>query len=422
MFAHYFILTIFLNQRAIAPCMLNGRILVLATTFPRWANDSTPRYVYDLSKRLAYKFRMIVLAPHHYGAKKTETHGKLSVRRFSYFKPERLQKLCYDAGIIPNMKKSLLAKIQIFTLIFSEFFSSYNTLKNEKIMMIHAHWMLPQGFIGVFLKKVFRVPLLVTVHGSDLFALKNIIFRNLQSLVLKNSNFVTVNSNAAKNELLKRFPDHSSKVKIIPMGVDINLFKKRNVKKPKKYAKNKMLLFVGRLSDQKGLQYLIDSIADIIKFEPKAKLLVIGSGAYQKTLMQRVNDRNVEDYVEFLGSMPAVDISKYYNYCDVFVMPSLSIKTGTESLGLSLLEAMSSGCAVVGTKVGGIPYVIKNQYNGLLVNQKDSRGLSKAVIHILKNKKESTRLGNNAIKSIIKNYSWDRVAKDFFRVYDYLLK
>ena len=116
--------------------MLNGKILVLATTFPRWENDSTPRYVYDLSKRLASKWGMIVLAPHHYGAKKTETHGKLRVKRFSYFKPERLQKLCYDGGIIPNMKKSLLAKIQIPTLIFSEFFSSYSIMKNEKIMMI----------------------------------------------------------------------------------------------------------------------------------------------------------------------------------------------------------------------------------------------------------------------------------------------
>ena len=108
--------------------MLNGKILVLTTTFPRWENDSTPRYVYDLSKRLAYKFRMIVLAPHHYGAKKTETHGKLSVRRFSYFKPERLQKLCYDGGIIPNMKESFFARVQIPLLIISEFISSYKII------------------------------------------------------------------------------------------------------------------------------------------------------------------------------------------------------------------------------------------------------------------------------------------------------
>jgi len=402
--------------------MRNGRILVLTTTFPRWANDSTPRYVYDLSKRLASKWSMIVLAPHHYGAKKTETHGKLSVRRFSYFKPERLQKLCYDGGIIPNMKESFFARVQIPLLIISEFISSYKIIKNENIGMIHAHWILPQGFVGVFLKKLFRIPLLVTVHGSDLFALKSKLSKKLQNFVVKNADIVTVNSKATENEVVKRFPTYSSKIKVIPMGVDIGLFKKKNIKKPKKYSKNKILLFVGRLSDQKGLQYLIDAMPEIIKYDPKIKLLIIGEGPYEKILQEKLQSNNVEEHIEFLGSMPSTEISKYYNFADIFVMPSLSTKTGTEALGLSLLEAMSSGCAVIGTKVGGIPYVIKDHHNGLLVNQKDSRSLSKAVIYILKNKKESAKLGNKAIKSIRKNYSWGGVAKDFFKVYDCLLK
>lgn len=422
MFANYLILTIFLNQGSIAPYMQDGRILVLATTFPRWENDSTPRYVYDLSKRLAYKFRMIVLAPHHYRAKRMEIDGKLSVRRFSYFKPEKLQKLCYDGGILPNMEESFFARVQLPLLIISEFISSYKIIKNENIGMIHAHWILPQGFVGVFLKKLFRIPLLVTVHGSDLFALKSKLSKKLQNFVVKNADIVTANSKATGNEIVKRFPTYSSKVKVIPMGVDIGMFKKKNIKKPKKYSKNKILLFVGRLSDQKGLQYLIDAMPEIIKYDPKIKLLIIGEGPYEKILQEKLQSNNVEEHIEFLGSMPHTEISKHYNFADIFVMPSLSTKTGTEALGLSLLEAMSSGCAVIGAKVGGITYVIKDQHNGLLVNQKDSKSLSEKVIFLLKNKKESARLGNNAIQSIRKDYSWEEVAKDFFKVYDYLLK
>ena len=186
---------------------MEKKILVIATTFPRWENDTTARFVYELSERLASSYKIIVLAPHHKGAAKRETMGKLEVKRFVYFKPESLQKLCYEGGIIPNMKKSFLAKMQMPLLVISEFFASYKIIKKEQINMLHAHWILPQGFVSVFLKKIFKIPLLVTVHGSDLFPLKNRLFKGLQHFVMRNADYVTVNSIATKRELLKRFPD-----------------------------------------------------------------------------------------------------------------------------------------------------------------------------------------------------------------------
>lgn len=401
---------------------MEKKILVIATTFPRWKNDTTPRFVYELSEKIAAKYNVIGLAPHHKGALKKEKLGKVDVRRFAYFKPESLQKLCYNGGIIPNMESSFLAKMQMPLLVLSEFISAYNLISKEKINMVHAHWMLPQGFVGIFLKKIFKIPLLVTVHGSDLFPLKNQLFRKLQHFVVKNSDYITVNSASTGNELVKRFPLYSSKVKVIPMGVDTSLFKKRRIKKPKSYEKNRILLFVGRLSDQKGLQYLIDSIPEIIKHDPMVKLLIIGGGAYEKTLREKCRNNKMEKYVEFLGPKSAAEISPYYNFADVFIMPSLSTKTGTEALGLSLLEAMASGCPVIGTKVGGIPFVIKNGYNGLLVEQKDSKEFAKAIIALLKDGKSSQRLGNNAAKFARKNYSWDKVSRDFTKIYEDLLK
>ena len=401
---------------------MEKKILVIATTFPRWENDTTARFVYELYERLASSYKIRVLAPHHKGEAKRETMGKVKVRRFAYFKPESLQKLCYEGGIIPNMKKSFLAKMQMPLLVISEFFASYRIIKKEQINMLHAHWILPQGFVSVFLKKIFKIPLLVTVHGSDLFPLKSRLFKRLQNFVMGNADYVTVNSIATKRELLKRFPDYSSKVRIMSMGIDTNLFKKIKIKKPKIYVKNTILLFVGRLSDQKGLQYLIDAMPDIIKYNPQVKLLVIGEGSYEKILREKVMSNKVERHVEFLGSMLASNIAEYYNFADIFIMPSLSTKTGTEALGLSLLEAMASGCAVVGSDVGGIRFVIKDGYNGLLVRQKDSKDLSRAIIALLKNEKKAARLGNNAAGFVRKNYLWEKISKDFIEVYNRLLK
>jgi len=402
--------------------MHSSKILVMSTTFPRWKNDSTPRFVYDLSNRLASAYNITVLAPHCTGALKEETMGKMHVIRFAYFIPESMQKLCYEGGMMPNMQKSLLAKIQMPLLVVSEFFSAYKIINRAKISMLHAHWMLPQGLVGLLLKKIFKIRLLVTIHGSDIFALNTILFKKMQHLVLKNSDFITVNSIATKNEVLRKFPKCSNKIKIIPMGIDTNLFKKSNIKKPKKYQSNKLLLFVGRLSDQKGLQYLIDSMPEVLRHDSSAKLLIIGEGAYKAILEQKIRDKGLEKNVEFLGSMPPSEVAKYHNIADIFILPSLSGKTGTEALGLSLLEAMSSGCAVIGTNVGGIPFAIKNGHNGMLINQGNPHELSNAIIMLLKDRKKASMFGNNAARYARKNYSWNKIANDFLKIYGELLK
>jgi len=402
--------------------MEKKKILVLTTTFPRWKDDSTPGFVYDLSDRLTSKYDIIVLAPHYKDAQKKETIGKLKIRRFRYFFPDGLQKLCYDGGIIPNMKKSFLVRLQMPFLILSEFFASSDLIKKEQIDMVHAHWILPQGLVGVILKKLFKIPLLVTIHGSDLFPLKNIFFKKLHNFIMKNADKVTVNSIATKNELVKRFPGFSSKIDIISMGVDTNLFKKRITKKPIQYSKNKILLVVGRLSDQKGLRYLVEAMPDIIKHEPKVKLLVIGEGPYDKILQEKSQELGIGKHVKFLGAMPTQKIATYYNFADIFVMPSLSTKTGTEALGLSLLEAMASGCTVIGTDVGGIPSAIKNNYNGILIKQKDKKVLSSSIITLLENTKKSMNLGNKAAEFVKKNYSWNKISQDFMKIYEGLTK
>lgn len=401
---------------------MEKKVLVTATTFPRWNNDTTARFVFDLSNRLASQYKITVLAPHHKGALKKEKMGKLDVMRFAYFKPESLQRLCYGGGIIPNMKKSILAKIQMPLLLISEYFAAKKIIKKEKISMLHAHWILPQGLIGAFLKRKYRIPLLVTIHGSDLFPLKNNFFGRLQRYVAENSDFITVNTEATKKELLRRLPQITVKVKIIPMGVDLNIFRKRAIKKPKKYSKNRILLFAGRLSDQKGLQYLIESMGEILRYDNSVKLLIIGEGPYKKTLLQIVQSKKLEEHVEFLGSMPTEKIARYHNYADIFVMPSLATKTGTEALGLSMLEAMSSGCAVIGTNIGGIPFAVKDGYNGLLVRQSDPHELSNAIIKLLRDRKKAIRLGNNAARFVRKNYSWDKVSREFLKIYEELAK
>ena len=393
-------------------------VLVTATTFPRWKNDTEPGFVFTLSNMLAKKgFNVVVLVPHCYNAKKFEIMGNLRVYRFSYFYPASLQKLCYEGGILENLKKSFLAKIQVPFLLISEYFNVLRVIKKEKIDFIHAHWILPQGFLAAIIKKFYKIPYIATAHAGDIFPIKKGVLKNFAKSAIDNASQITANSNFTKNSILKI---SSSKISIIPMGVDFKDFnsieKDHNLKK--KYENNNIILFVGRLVEKKGVEYLIKTMPIVLKSIPNSKLLIIGDGPEMRKLIKLAEELNLEKNVIFVGKIRNQDLPKYYATADVFVGPSIVTKKGdTEGLGVVFLEAIASGTCVVGSNVGGIPDIIKQNKTGLLVEQKNIVELANAIIDLLKNRKLRERLSKNAIKHIKNLYSWNLVAEKFFQIY-----
>ncbi|MAG91760.1 glycosyl transferase family 1 [Candidatus Woesearchaeota archaeon] len=393
--------------------------LVMTSTFPRWKNDTTPSFVYELSNRLAKKgFKTIVLAPHAPQSTRDEKLGNVNIHRFQYFIPADLQRLAYGAGIIPNVKGSFLAKLQIPFFLMSEFLAAGNLIRRHDPDIIHAHWIVPQGLLASTLKSIYKKPLIVTIHGSDLFPLKNSLFRYIQKSVLNACDVCTVNSIATKNEVIRRFPEFSHKIKVIPMGVDTKFFVPKNVKfKYKQYSNKKIALFVGRLNEQKGIEYLIKSLKNVKQKFPNTLLLIIGEGRYREKLEELVDSLELSDFVEFLGAVPHSKIIDYYNLADVFVMPSITSKIGTEGQGLVLLEAMACGTCVIGTNTGGIPFIIKNNQSGLLVKEKSQSDLANKIIKIIGDNKLRNNFSKNASKFVKSNYSWQKIVKEFEKIY-----
>lgn len=395
-------------------------ILVLSSTFPRWKDDTTPGFVYELSGRLARKGRkIIVLAPHAYGSAKVEKLGSIEIRRFQYFIPSKLQKVAYGAGIIPNVRGSLLAKLQVPFFLMSEFFAAKSLARKYNPDIVHAHWMIPQGLIGFVLKKTYKAPLIVTVHGSDLFPLKNFLFKKIQKIILKNCDICTVNSEATKNEIIRRFPEFSDKLNIIPMGIDTKIFSKngRIKNKFKQYRNKKIILFVGRLNEQKGIGYLIKALSIVKSRFPHALLLIIGDGEYRRELEKLVSTLKLNGHVNFLGAVEHKKIADYCNLADVFVLPSVTSSIGTEGLGLVLLEAMACGTCVVATSSGGIRFIVKDNENGLLAKERNEIDLANKIIKVLSDKKLRDRLAENGRKYAKEKYDWNNIAKEFDKIY-----
>lgn len=366
--------------------MRKKRLLVTASTFPRWKDDTEPRFVLDLSKELGKYFDVVVLVPAAPGAKRKEILEGVKVLRYHYFPIHQWETLCYPGAIVPRIKEK---KIRLFLVPFLFISLFFKLLKlRSKFDYVHAHWLIPQGIVQSFI----GMPYIVTGHGGDVTSLNKGIIKILKRKCLENAKCITVVSDALKEEILKIAPEIN--VNVISMGCDTRRFGKKH-RKENFFNQNgkKVVLFVGRLAEKKGVTYLIDAMNDV-----DAKLVIVGDGPLRQELQKQA--MRYREKIVFLGAKTHDELPEIYASSDVFVTPSITAKGGDkEGLGLVLLEAMASGLPVIGSNSGGIPEIVKDGYNGFLVEEKDVKNLSNRINEILDSPDLSERFSKNGLRT-----------------------
>jgi glycosyltransferase involved in cell wall biosynthesis len=175
--------------------------------------------------------------------------------------------------------------------------------------------------------------------------------------------------------------------------------------------KNPVVLFVGRLERRKGIGVLLEAIPYVLKEFPLTVFNIVGREAGEKIPIQ--SSKNIV----FLGHLETDRLSEYYRRCDIFTVPSLY-----ESCGLVYLEAMAYGKPVIGSEAGGIPEIIQNNYNGLLVPVGDARSLAEAIIRLLLDNDLRKRLGDNARLCVENNFTSDKMVRRSIELYQSLIK
>jgi glycosyltransferase involved in cell wall biosynthesis len=377
------------------------KLLVFTSTFPRWKNDTIPSFVYELSKRLTKKFEVYVLAPHYPGAKDFEIMDKMKVYRFHYFF-KKYETLAGGGGIFPMLKKNKLNCFKVPFFLFGEYFALKKLVKQINPDVIHAHWIIPQGWIASKIKKKFGVPYVVTSHGSDLMGLKG--FYSMKDSALKNSKRITVVSNELKKEVLKINPTLNDKIAVIPMGVDPKIFnpKKRELKLKKKHGiTGPFLLFVGRLAHEKGIDILIEAMPKVIEGNPQTKLLVVGEGTLGDSIKKRVKELGIEKSIIFTGWIDNKNLPKYYATADVFICPSRR-----EGSPVSYIESLLCGTPLIIADLPVSREII--QGSSFLLGKGDAKELSKKIIDFLSGK---ISFEKKTFEYLIKKYGWKRVSK-----------
>ncbi len=361
------------------------RLLVTASTFPRWEKDTEPRFVLDLCKAMLEYFDITVLVPACPGAKEKEVLEGVNVIRYHYFPIHNLETLCYPGAIVPRIKEKKIRALLVPFLFLGLWNAIRNNIKDYEF--VHAHWIIPQGIVQSFFNK----PYIVTGHGGDVCSLNKGFVKKLKIRCIKKARHVTVVSDHLKDRVHELVPNVP--VEVIPMGVDISSFGPQyRIENYFGQGNKKVVLFVGRLAEIKGVNYLIEAMENI-----DALLVIVGDGPLRKELEYSTRDMN---NVKFLGSKTHEELKTIYASADIFTMPSVTTAKGEqEGFGLVMVEAMASGLPVVASNSGGIPQLINDGENGLLCEEKCSRQIANSISSLLDDEKLYRKLQKNGYKA-----------------------
>lgn len=394
------------------------KILMVATSYPRFRGDASAIFLRYLARAIGDSGHDIhVLAPNDPLADNSVVDERVSIHRFEY-SPAKRHRLTYGSGILPNLHASRWVYLQIPFFLVTLFASLFVLARRVKPDVIHAHWVVPTGFIAVIVGKLLGIPVITTVHGGDAFSLQSCVLRWVKKFTLTNSAMWT--SNTCSTATAAVSGSDITAPKIIPMGVDVSLFASGSRDRQRSGLKEQehVILFVGRLVEKKGCDILIKAFSHVAGHYPDRVLLwVVGDGAEKQVLEDLVEELGLSSVVRFLGMQSNEHLPDIYAAADLFVLPSIEDGKGdTEGQGVVLLEAMAGGAPIIASQVGGVEEVVEHGVTGWLVKSSDPVLLGDKISECLSSPCSRAAVAKKA-KSNVMSYDWPVIAQRFIDLY-----
>jgi glycosyltransferase involved in cell wall biosynthesis len=285
--------------------------------------------------------------------------------------------------------------------------------KEEEFDVIHAHdWLTYEA--GIAAKEITGKPLVVHVHATEFDRTGgngiNTFVYEIEKRGMETADMIVAVSNFTKEKIMKYYGINSRKIIVIHNAVED--FPVREFHFPIK-DHNKIVLFLGRITLQKGPDYFVYTAKRISEFIPNAKFLVAGDGDMKKFMIDEAARLNILDRFIFTGFVRGEDLEKTYKLSDVYVMPSVS-----EPFGITALEALSTGCPSILSKQSGVSEVVRH---ALKVDFWDTEEMANKIISILKYKELAQCMRDNSLGEV-KRFKWSEVADKCIKLYETLTR
>jgi glycosyltransferase involved in cell wall biosynthesis len=289
--------------------------------------------------------------------------------------------------------------------------------------VVHVHWVVPNGPIGARVSSRHGLPLVVSLHGSDMaVSERSRVLGRVTRWSLRRCAAVT----APSGDLLERARGLGAAglLERVPYGADAEAFEvvpgtAQALRRRLGLGSESIVVAgIGRLIPVKGFEYLVEAHAAAVASEPDLRLVLVGDGDGRRALEERVRALGVSDTVVLTGAVAPSEIPAYMAAADVVSVPSVRHGGYVDGLPNVALEAMAAGKPVVGSRVGGIPELVRDGENGLLVPEKDAAALADALVMLARDPAFRARLGASGREEIRTERSWDAVGRRFVEIYE----
>jgi glycosyltransferase involved in cell wall biosynthesis len=383
------------------------RVLTVTHNYPRFPGDPAGAFVARIAEGVAEGGHQVqVIAPHAAGLPLEEEIRGVRVRRFRYA-ADSLERVAYTGGLHHGTLLSPMAALGFpgFLLAFARGIGTM--IRQMAPDVVHAHWWFPGGWLS----SRSSVPYLITCHGSDIRLLaRSGLVRLVARKVFAGAAKVTAVSQFLARDI-ERFLPAVQDATVTPMPVDVRQFSDglRSAK-----AEPPRILYAGNLVPSKGVDLLLGAAAELTRRDVKYQLKILGQGPAQKSLQSLAESLRIAPQVSWSPFVPQTQMPSEYGASTITVLPT---RGQAEGLGLTLVEALLAGSAVVGTPAGGIPEVIRHEETGLLARAGDPGDMADQLQRLLTDPDLRMRLSRAGREYALRTYSPDVTVERFLEIY-----
>jgi glycosyltransferase involved in cell wall biosynthesis len=398
------------------------RICMIASTYPRYDDDGVGRFNRSLAEAIASLGHEVhVLIPFDRSIRPYPS--PVHVHPYRYIWPERWNKMGYAQAMDSDRQLKPHSYLLIVPFLLFGALALWRLVRRYRVDLIHAHWVIPNGPIGLAVSLVARVPLFVSLHGSDVFmARRTRLFGNVATAVFRRARAIT----ACSPELYQgaiELGARSEHTHLVLWGADPSVFATRSDSDQIAESlglgrSSAVILALGRLVGKKGFDVLIEALAEVFCSYPEARCVIVGGGSEGPRLRALAAELGVVERTIFTGPVAWTEVPRYLALSDVFVAPSVHDVGNLDGLPTVILEAMAAGRPVVASDVAGIPLVVGHEKTGLLVQERDPKELARAISLLLDRPDLREQYGRAGQERVRRELNWDQVAQRFVEMYE----
>jgi len=404
------------------------RIGVLTHNYPRFEGDFSGTFVEALCNELARKGRQVTVwtpadPEWQRPLQASIGTGSVTLHPYRYAWPARLQQL----GYMRTMQADLALRLNAYLLSPFLFLAGIATVWREarrlRPHVLHAHWVLPNGFIAAVVSRWLNIPLVISVPGSDAqVAAANPLFRWMARFAFKQARLLTANSAELRDAVVALGADparfdlilygtNPDELKPDPTGVEtLRTDWASRLSIPANPAPT-FVLCVGRMVPKKGFDILIRALAEPALRDRAVYAVMVGTGDEEAAWRSLAQQLSVANRIFWAGRVPTTEIGRWYNAADLLAMPSVS--RPADGLNVCVLDAMSCGRPVVASNVAGNPLAVADGVTGFVVPEQQPGLLADAIATLAAQPDLRAAFGAAARRRLETELGWPPLAQRY---------